>query len=282
MNNILSFDIESWVHLSDGILPPSIPRRSEEKKKFDADYLPRAIDHLLRILSESNNSATFFILGEVFEWYPESIRNILREGHEIAYHGHDHNLIINSKILKDQLDRSQEFMETFRPKGFRAPQLYLRPEETTALHQAGFRYSSSSYGPFTDKNIINGITEIPISTYPWQKIDIPPPGLPRDLRASMILKEIPFGSGIGAVILGSKTGYYINKLNSRSIPSVLMLHPWQLMVPPEISKLSFRMKVLLSSPFYLPYTLRREKCLSQLINQHNFTSFSQHLGYDQS
>ena len=280
MNNILSFDIESWVHLSDGILPPSIPLRSEERKKFDADYLPRAIDHLLRILSESNNSATFFILGEVFEWYPESIRNILREGHELAYHGHDHNLIINSKILKDQLDRSREFMETFQPKGFRAPKLYLRPEETTLLHQEGFRYSSSSYGPFTDENIINGIAEIPISTYPWQKITIPPPGLPRDLRAGMIFKEIPFGSGIGAALLGSKTGYYINKLNSRSIPSVLMLHPWQLMVPPEISGLSFRMKVIFSSPFYLPYTLRREKCLSRLIKQHNFTSFSGYMNHD--
>ncbi len=277
MNNILSFDIESWIHLRDGIFPPAIPRSSEEKKKVDGGYLPRSIDHLLKLLSDSNNTATFFILGEVFKWYPESVRTILREGHEIAYHGHDHAMILNSKTLEDQLRLSQEFLEIFQPKGFRAAQLYLRPEETILLQQSGFRYSSSSYGPFSDNNIINGIMEIPVSTYPWRKVSILPPGLPRDLRASMVLKEIPYGSGIGIALLGSKTGYYINKLNSRSIPSVLMLHPWQLMVPSEISKISFRLKVLLNSPLYLPYTLQCEKCLSLLINQHNFSSFSRYL-----
>jgi polysaccharide deacetylase len=278
--NILSFDIESWIHLHDGIFPPVTPRRSEERKKIDADYLPRAIDHLLKILSDSNNTATFFILGEVFEWYPEAVRNIIQDGHEIAYHGHNHKIILHSEIMEEQLRLSRKFMEAFQPKGFRAPQLYLLPEETILLKNAGFRYSSSSYGPFSDRNIINDIVEIPISTYPWRKIKISPPGLPRELRASMILKEIPFGSGIGAALLGSKTGYYINKLNSRSIPSVLMLHPWQLMVPPEISGLSFRRKVLFSSPFFLPYTLRREKCLSRLIKEHNFTSFSRYLNHD--
>lgn len=277
VNNILSFDIESWIHLHDGIFPPLIPRSSEERKNIDAGYLPRSIDHLLKLLSDSNNTATFFVLGEVFQWYPEAIISILQKGHEIAYHGHNHAIILNSKILEDQLRLSQEFIETFHPEGFRAAQLFLHPEETVLLHQAGFKYSSSSYGPFSDTNIINGIIEIPISTYPWRKVSILPPGLPRALRASMVLKEIPYGSGIGIALLGSKTGYYINKLHSRSIPSVLMLHPWQLMVPPEISILSFRLKVLFNSPLFLPYTLQREKCLSRLISQHNYSSFSRHL-----
>jgi len=279
VNNILSFDIESWIHLRDGIFPPPIPRSSGDKKNLDAGFLPRAINYLLKILSDSNNTATFFILGEVFEWYPEAVKTILQEGHEIAYHGHNHDIIHNSKILEEQLRLSREFIDTFYPTGFRAAQLYLRPEDTVLLNQTGFQYSSSSYGPFSDNNIINDIIEIPISTYPWRKIKIIPPGLPRDLRASMILKEIPFGSGIGAALLGSKTGYFINKLNSRSIPSVLMLHPWQLMVPQEISKLPFRSKVLFSSPFYFPYTLRRGKSLLRLINQHSFHSFARHLGY---
>ena len=280
MSDILTFDIESWVHLREGIFGPDQTLTSAERKKQDAGYLPRSIDYLLRLLSQSDNSATFFILGEVFDWYPEAIQSIKEEGHEIAYHGHNHQTITDPDILSDQLDLSKKFLDLYQPAGFRAPQLFLREDETVLLKDYGFRYSSSSYGPFGVWETAGDIKEIPISTYPWRKNIIWQPVLPRPLSPGMMLKEFPYGSGIGASLFGSLISSFLRRSQLKGLSSVLMLHPWQLLIPPEIQRFNFRLKVLSSHPFFIPYTFNREKELSRLISRYSFTSFSRYLTID--
>ena len=45
---------------------------------------------ILELLAASNTKATFFVLGAVAETFPELVREINRDGHEIGVHGYNH------------------------------------------------------------------------------------------------------------------------------------------------------------------------------------------------
>ena len=87
MKNIFTVDLEDWYH---GNL-----EADEKNNNLEiADERIVGLTHLiLRLLEDTDNTATFFILGEVAERHPELIRLILREGHEIASHGYRHAFV---------------------------------------------------------------------------------------------------------------------------------------------------------------------------------------------
>ncbi|QQE81318.1 polysaccharide deacetylase family protein [Alicyclobacillus sp. SO9] len=55
----------------------------------DPDYTPRLLDQL----HEYNIKATFFVLGEKAQAYPDLVRRMLREGHDVQIHGWKHQLV---------------------------------------------------------------------------------------------------------------------------------------------------------------------------------------------
>lgn len=57
---------------------------------FDDGPDPRFTPAILDILRERGARATFFVVGEQAQRYPELIERILAEGHEIAHHTHSH------------------------------------------------------------------------------------------------------------------------------------------------------------------------------------------------
>ena len=103
---------------------------SEKSKKialtFDDGPHPRYTQEILDILKEHNITATFYVLGENVEKYPQVFQQIVEQGHEIGNHTYDHN--IGGKSAEDianQLKKTAKIIDettgksptTFRPPG---------------------------------------------------------------------------------------------------------------------------------------------------------------------
>ena len=50
----------------------------------------RGLPRILDLFDKYNIKATFFTPGKVVEKYPEDIKEIVKRGHEIGFHGYEH------------------------------------------------------------------------------------------------------------------------------------------------------------------------------------------------
>lgn len=275
MKNVLSVDLESWVHFYRDIFGPNIRGQSSERKRLDNGYITSSVNYILQLLNRYDVKATFFILGEIFDWYPELIFQIQQGGHEIGYHTHDHKILKNGSVLEEQLKQSGAFIETFKPKGFRAPQIYLTHESARILKDWGFEYSSSTYGEYSKRTNIKGLDEIPVSSFQYFSRSVNPVSFPRQLTPKFILKEIPFGSGLFFGLFQSRMSYFITKLEERGEPSILFVHPWQICQTTEINNAMFKLKVAFRRPLALPYTIPIRHAIEEVLSKHQFTSFKE-------
>jgi len=130
--NILTIDFESWTY---GDHPLLKNLASDERKQLDNNYLYNSTFRLLDILDEYNTKATFFIIAEGFDWYPECVNEIKDRGHEIGYHSHDHQNISSREMLRAQLKKSREFIKKYKPAGFRAPEMKFDPQNIDVIFQ---------------------------------------------------------------------------------------------------------------------------------------------------
>lgn len=96
---------------------PSAPVTSEniiEPKKvaltFDDGPSPETTEDLLEGLAERNVRATFFVIGEKAEAYPELIRQIHEQGHLIGNHSYSHvNLeLLSGEEACEQIDHTNQ------------------------------------------------------------------------------------------------------------------------------------------------------------------------------
>lgn len=107
--------------------------------------LPR----VLNLLDKYAIKSTFFVPGWTAERYPESVKEILRRGHEVAAHGYMHE---NLGELKSDLEEAEVFQKSVdaltavtgqRPIGFRAPHWEFGQNTVPRLIRFGFKYDSS-------------------------------------------------------------------------------------------------------------------------------------------
>jgi polysaccharide deacetylase family protein (PEP-CTERM system associated) len=148
MINLLTIDVEDYFHVSafEAVSPPSM----WESCEFRVD---RNTVKVLAILAESEVKATFFVLGWVAIRFPELVRRIAAEGHEIASHGYGHRRVgtqsraefredvYSSKTLLEDLS-GQEIL------GYRAPSYSIGLNSLWAydeLMEAGYLYDSSVF-----------------------------------------------------------------------------------------------------------------------------------------
>jgi hypothetical protein len=278
MKNILSIDLESWVHFYHDALKTQLSvSGSLELKSADNNYIADSTAYILDLLDRYNQTATFFVLGELYEWYPDLIECIEKHGHEIGYHTHTHSLIYNSEILEDELKKSSNFLNRFNPTGFRAPQLFITRDSFACLKKYGFKYSSSTYSEYKIVNI-DGIDEIPVSSFFFRKGKDDNQQFPKNLTLKLLSRQVPFGSGLFIALFGSRISHFIDFLNRKSIPVILIFHPWQLYKYKDISGLSFKLKTLYSNPLCLPYTSNLKKTFEELLKRHSFLSFRRYYG----
>ena len=170
----LTIDVEDWYHTpvvtgSDF----SYYKSTEEfmknwKGRFD--YLSEPTSRILKILNDINLKATFFIVAETINYYPDIINEILKGKHEIACHGLQHAIKINSKTKKpvfsiaafeERTGRAKEMLEKYSGQpiiGYRAPSAYFGKFMFSSLMDLGFKYDSSiSPNSFYNK------TDFPVS-----------------------------------------------------------------------------------------------------------------------
>jgi peptidoglycan/xylan/chitin deacetylase (PgdA/CDA1 family) len=134
-----SVDLEYWNNSS--ILKDSY-------KDTIPDYLYETVDFILKNLKETHNKATFFVLGEVCEKYPELIRKISQNGHDIGFHSYDHVLLHRKKPedYYNECIEGKKMLESITGKqvfGHRAPAWSFTDWLPDVLERAGFLYDSS-------------------------------------------------------------------------------------------------------------------------------------------
>jgi len=109
------------------------------------------VDVLLNLLAKHLTQATFFILGEIADVFPELVRKIDNAGHEIGVHGYNHNQLykLTAEKAADDILRAKKVLEDLIGKpvsGYRAPAFSISPETSWALKviaESGFKYDSS-------------------------------------------------------------------------------------------------------------------------------------------
>ncbi|WP_391207143.1 polysaccharide deacetylase family protein [Psychrobacillus sp. L4] len=69
-------------------------------------YTPQILD----LLAEYDAKATFFVIGERAESFPDLILQIGKEGHEVANHTYSHPLKITPDKLKEELKKTNEII----------------------------------------------------------------------------------------------------------------------------------------------------------------------------
>ncbi|MEU6006873.1 polysaccharide deacetylase [Streptomyces sp. NPDC047453] len=111
-------------------------------------YGPRVgVPRLLRLLRRQDVKATFFVPGFTADTYPDMVRSIVDEGHEVAHHGYLHEPMrgIDATREAEYLDRGLEALDRLgiRPAGYRAPWWEMNWHTPDLLIERGFQYDSS-------------------------------------------------------------------------------------------------------------------------------------------
>ena len=87
---------------------------------------------ILDILMKFNVKATFFVLGDNAERFPETVRREAEDGHEIGNHTFDHCVLPlwSGRHIRREIKRTSDLIERIagvRPKFFRAPHGWRNP-----------------------------------------------------------------------------------------------------------------------------------------------------------
>lgn len=136
---VVSVDVEDW------------PQSTWD---HGLDITPRAADNterVLDILAMYGRSATMFVLGKFAERFPETVRRMAREGHEVASHGYGHVEVFRQtrSEFREDVRRAKHLLEdlTGQPVlGYRAPDFSIVSSTTWALDalaEVGVQYDSS-------------------------------------------------------------------------------------------------------------------------------------------
>ncbi len=110
---------------------------------FDDGPHPRWTAQILDILHDRDVRATFFVVGKHVDRYPEVLRRILDEGHEVGSHTYYHTNLLNAgeatvvrelALTEGALERAADFV----PRLFRPPRGLYNSVVLEAAHGRGY------------------------------------------------------------------------------------------------------------------------------------------------
>jgi polysaccharide deacetylase family protein (PEP-CTERM system associated) len=226
MINALSIDLEHW--WCNEFLTDYIPINKEYQ-------IVESLSPLLKLLDKYHTKATFFVLGEIAEDYPELVDRIFENGHEIACHAYSHRTLyeLGKEGFDEEIKKSVRILRKYKPIGFRAPSFSVN--NTTAwvfdiLEKHKFEYDSSI---FPIKTEIYGVPNAPLKIYRPSKMDV----AKIDIEGKIV--EFPLTvlryAGLNIPIAG---GFYLRALPlwfllrairavNRERPAIIYIHPWE-------------------------------------------------------
>jgi polysaccharide deacetylase family protein (PEP-CTERM system associated) len=227
--NVLTVDVEDYFQVS--AFEDRVSRASWGS--FESRVV-RNTERLLRIFNAFHVRGTFFVLGWVAEQFPDLVRTIAREGHEIASHGYAHGLVYASRPedFRNDIRRAAEAIDRaagVHVVGYRAPSFSITAQSLWALDvlaDEGYVFDASIYPIRHDRY---GIPDWPrhvqrVTRTSGQLWEVP------GTTVRLGNANLPFGGGGYFRLLPyGWTERCIRRLNDREgQPLVFYLHPWEL------------------------------------------------------
>ena len=226
LTNALTIDVEDYFQVS--AFAPHINRADWDSRECRVEH---NIDRILKLLGEEQTKATFFTLGWVAERYPQMVRRIVSEGHELASHGYGHQRasdLTEAEFFHD-VSHAKALLEDIggqAVQGYRAPSFSIGTGNLWALDtllRAGYRYSSSIYpvkhdhygmpdAPRFAHQIRDGLMEVP----------------PTTLR--LFNRNLPSsGGGYFRLLPYALSRWMLQQVNQRDAESAIFyFHPWEI------------------------------------------------------
>ena len=224
VRNALTIDVEDYFQVS--AFAPHIPRSEWNVRECRVE---RNVECILAMLDEHDTKATFFTLGWVAERYPNVVRRIVDNGHELASHGYGHERATDQtpESFFADINVAKLILEDLSGKaviGYRAPSFSIGEKNLWAfecLEKAGYRYSSSIYPIHHDHygmpnaprhaHAVGSLIEVPATTLRFMK---------RNWPAS--------GGGYFRLMPYSLSRWMIERINRiDQMPAVFYFHPWE-------------------------------------------------------
>jgi peptidoglycan/xylan/chitin deacetylase (PgdA/CDA1 family) len=118
---------------------------------FDDGPNPRATPLILDVLRREGVHATFFVLGQHAERWPELVRRMVAEGHQLGNHGYWHRKLHRHgpDYIREDLTRGSDAIVAasgVRPRHFRAPHGFRNPWVSSIASSLGQRTVGWSLG----------------------------------------------------------------------------------------------------------------------------------------
>jgi polysaccharide deacetylase family protein (PEP-CTERM system associated) len=242
--NAMTVDVEDYFQVE--AFAPHIAREDWNNRECRVE---RNMDRILQLFSDNNTKATFFTLGWVAERYPQIVRRIVGEGHELASHGLAHFRADHQSrpLFLADVKRAKELLEDVggtQVNGYRATSFSITRRNLWALsvlEEVGYKYSSST---FPINHDLYGIPEQPrFAFYPFADskfVEIPITTIRKFGR------NWPAGGG-GYFRLFP---YSLFKRNLRAVraedrqPCMFYFHPWEIdHTQPRITGTSVKTRV---------------------------------------
>ncbi len=226
MKNAMTIDVEDYFQVS-------AFENLVNRESWDA-ISPRVEKNthiLLDKFAEHDTKATFFTLGWVADKFPQLVREIVSQGHELASHGTHHQRASDQdrQTFKSDVGDAKRLLEDIsgvEVVGYRAPSFSFTKQNEwvyDVLAEEGYKYSSSVYpvahdhygipdAPRFKYSTPSGVVEIPLSTLP------------------LFGKNIPIsGGGYFRLYPYIVTRWAISKFTiSEKQPYIFYLHPWEM------------------------------------------------------
>jgi polysaccharide deacetylase family protein (PEP-CTERM system associated) len=226
--NAMTCDVEDYFQVS--AFAPFVQRDTWHARECRVEA---NMERILALFSDAGVKSTFFTLGWIAERYPNLVRAIVDQGHELASHGYSHLRASDQGRAEFAQDirRSKRLLEDIGGEeviGYRAPSFSIGQDNLWALDtllEAGYRYSSSIYPIRHDHYGMpdaprfafypagpDGLLEVPITTVRLMQRNLPAGGggyfrlLPYTLSRWMMDR--------------------VNRVDGE--PAIFYFHPWEL------------------------------------------------------
>jgi peptidoglycan/xylan/chitin deacetylase (PgdA/CDA1 family) len=263
MNKILlSVDMDEWYQCR--WATGSAYARWPDTQTFFRDYYHHdqpageiipLTERILQLFDENKLSATFFFTGEIASYYPDLVKDIVNNGHEIASHNYLHKDYTKNNALEfyENLKRSKYVLEKLSGQkilGYRAPNSTVSNYMIKDLIQLGFKYDSSitPTRPFMGKFGDN--TSAPVNPYQLSKEDFSKPGdsgLWEFPWPVFPILNLPAGSGIMSRIAGYRYTVISLDYALKTGDSVYYFHPYEIGSKPNLGNINFKTRLFLKN-----------------------------------
>jgi peptidoglycan/xylan/chitin deacetylase (PgdA/CDA1 family) len=210
-------------------------------------------EKILHLFNEHEITATFFFTGEIASYYPDLVKEIVHDGHEIASHNYLHRDYGEKNALEfyENAKKSKNVLEKLSGQeiiGYRAPNSTVANYMIHDLVELGFTYDSSitPTRPFMGK--FGKHTSAPLNPYQVAQDDFARPGtsgLWEFPWPVFPVLNLPAGSGIMSRIAGYR--YTVISLDHalRTGDSVYYFHPYEIGPRPRLDRLNVKTRIFL-------------------------------------